>query len=55
MLHFVRCDGGVCNNDFLVQLMSDLINVPFDRPSNMETTSLGVAFLAGLAVGESLI
>ena len=46
-----RCDGGVCNNDFLVQLMSDLVNVPITRPSYTESTSLGAAFLAGLAAG----
>ncbi|KAK2155686.1 hypothetical protein LSH36_233g02016 [Paralvinella palmiformis] len=47
----IRCDGGVCNNEFLVQLVSDLTGRTMDRPVHMDMTSLGVAFLAGLAVG----
>ena len=47
-----RCDGGVCNNDFLVQLMSDLVSVPIKRPAYTESTSLGAAFLAGLSAGS---
>ena len=50
-----RCDGGVCNNDFVMQLISNLIGVSIDRPSNMDMTSVGAAFLAGLAVGQWLI
>ncbi len=46
------CDGGVCNNDFLMQLVSTLIQRPVDRPAYMDMTSQGAAFLAGLAVGE---
>ena len=38
-------------NALLMQLQSDLLDVPIDRPSNVETTALGAAYLAGLAVG----
>lgn len=48
---FVRCDGGVCNNSFLMQLISDLTDRSLNRPKHMDMTSLGAAFLAGLAVG----
>ena len=46
-----RCDGGVCHNEFLVQLVSDLTGRTMDRPVHMDMTSLGAAFLAGLVVG----
>lgn len=49
---FVRCDGGVCNNSFLMQMIADLTNRSLDRPKHMDMTSLGAAFLAGLAVGK---
>jgi glycerol kinase len=47
----LRVDGGVTQNDLLMQFQSDLLNVPVDRPSNVETTALGAAYLAGLATG----
>jgi glycerol kinase len=47
----LRVDGGVTQNDLLMQFQSDLIDVPVDRPSNVETTALGAAYLAGLATG----
>ncbi len=46
-----RCDGGVTNNNFLMQLAADLTNCDIDRPKHVDMTSLGAAFLAGLAVG----
>ncbi len=47
----LRVDGGAVANDFLMQFQSDLLNVPVDRPVINETTALGAAYLAGLAVG----
>ncbi|KAK0049553.1 glycerol kinase 5 [Biomphalaria pfeifferi] len=47
----VRADGGVANNDFLVQLMADLIDQTIDRSCNGDMSCLGAAFLAGLAKG----
>lgn len=47
----LRVDGGAVMNDFLMQFQSDILNVPVERPSINETTALGAAYLAGLAVG----
>lgn len=47
----LRVDGGAVANDFLVQFQSDVLGVPVDRPVVQETTALGAAYLAGLAVG----
>lgn len=47
----LRVDGGAVANNFLMQFQSDLLNVPVDRPIINETTALGAAYLAGLAVG----
>jgi glycerol kinase len=47
----LRVDGGAAANDLLMQLQADLIGVPVTRPANLETTALGAAYLAGLAVG----
>ena len=47
----LRVDGGAVENNFLMQFQSDLLNVPVDRPVINETTALGAAYLAGLAVG----
>lgn len=47
----LRVDGGAVMNDFLMQFQSDILNVPVDRPAVNETTALGAAYLAGLAVG----
>jgi glycerol kinase len=44
-------DGGASANDLLMQLQADLLNVPVVRPKVAETTALGAAYLAGLAVG----
>jgi glycerol kinase len=46
-----KVDGGACQNDLLMQFQSDLLDVPVERPRMIETTALGAAFLAGLAVG----
>ncbi|NQD66904.1 glycerol kinase GlpK [Bacillus haikouensis] len=47
----LRVDGGVVKNEFLMQFQSDLLSVPVERPVINETTALGAAYLAGLAVG----
>ncbi len=46
-----KVDGGASQNDLLMQFQADLLGVPVERPSMIETTALGAAFLAGLAVG----
>jgi len=46
-----KVDGGACQNDLLMQFQADLLGVPVERPRMIETTALGAAFLAGLAVG----
>lgn len=47
----LRVDGGASANNFLMQFQSDILGVPIKRPNIIETTSLGAAYLAGLAVG----
>ena len=51
-LRELRVDGGASNNDLLMQFQADLLGIPVVRPANTETTALGSAFLAGLAVGH---
>jgi len=50
-LKTLRVDGGAVENNFLMQFQSDLLNVSVERPTINETTALGAAYLAGLAVG----
>lgn len=50
-LQTLRVDGGAVKNDFLMQFQGDLLRVPVERPTINETTALGAAYLAGLAVG----
>jgi glycerol kinase len=47
----LRVDGGACVNDLLMQFQADLLGIPVVRPKVIETTALGAAYLAGLAVG----
>ena len=47
----LRVDGGACANDLLMQIQSDLLQIPVERPRMIETTAFGAAALAGLAVG----
>src|SRR5205814_4193791 len=47
----LRVDGGACANNLLMQFQADLLGVPVVRPQVPETTALGAAYLAGLAVG----
>lgn len=49
-LKTLKVDGGACANDFLMQFQSDLLDVQVHRPEVIETTALGAAYLAGLAV-----
>jgi glycerol kinase len=50
-LNDLRVDGGAVANNFLMQFQSDILGVPVERPKITETTALGAAYLAGLAVG----
>lgn len=50
-LKTLRVDGGAVNNNFLMQFQADILDVPVERPEVSETTALGAAYLAGLAVG----
>jgi glycerol kinase len=50
-LKTLRVDGGAVKNNFLMQFQSDILGVPVERPIINETTALGAAYLAGLAVG----
>jgi glycerol kinase len=47
----LRVDGGAAGNDLLMQFQADILRVPVVRPQTLETTALGAAYLAGLAVG----
>lgn len=47
----LRVDGGAVSNTFLMEFQSDILNVPVEVPDITETTALGAAYLAGLAVG----
>lgn len=47
----LRVDGGACDNNFLLQFQSDILNTTVVRPQCIETTAMGAAYLAGLAVG----
>lgn len=50
-LKALKVDGGACANNFLMQFQSDILGVQVDRPEVIETTALGAAYLAGIAVG----
>ena len=50
-LNVLKVDGGAAANGFLLQFQSDVTGVPVERPASVETTALGAAMLAGLAVG----
>jgi glycerol kinase len=47
----LKADGGASNNNYLMQTQADIINAPVIRPACIESTALGAAYLAGLAVG----
>ncbi len=50
-LKALRVDGGASANNLLMQFQADMLDVPVERPNVIETTALGAAYLAGLAVG----
>ena len=50
-LNSLKVDGGASANDFLMQTQANIIDAPVNRPSCVETTAMGAAYLAGLAVG----
>jgi glycerol kinase len=50
-LNMLRVDGGGAKSDFLLQFQADILGIPVERPVVTETTVLGAAYLAGLAVG----
>ena len=50
-LRELKVDGGAAANNYLLQTQADISNAPVERPSSVETTALGAAYLAGLAVG----
>jgi glycerol kinase len=47
----LRVDGGAAANDWMMQFQADVLGVPVERPDMVETTALGAAALAGLALG----
>ena len=47
----LKVDGGAANNDYLMQFQADILGIEIERAANLETTALGAAFLAGLAIG----
>ena len=51
LLKALKVDGGACANRFLMQFQSDILNTEVHKPECIETTALGAAYLAGLAVG----
>ena len=50
-LNQLRVDGGATANNFMVQFQSDISSIEVDRPTNLETTALGAAYLAGIGIG----
>jgi glycerol kinase len=50
-LHALKVDGGMVRNELLMQFQADVLGVPVIRPRVSETTALGAAYAAGLAVG----
>jgi len=47
----LHANGGACENDFIVQWCADMLGIPIDRCAELEASSVGIAFLAGLHVG----
>jgi glycerol kinase len=50
-MNILKVDGGMVNNELLMQFQADILDVPVVRPRVAETTSLGAAYAAGLALG----
>lgn len=47
----IRVDGGMVTNDWFLQFLADILNIPVERPNNVESTVLGAAYLAGYRAG----
>jgi len=47
----LKVDGGACANNVLMQFQADILNTEIERPKNIESTALGAAYLAGIAIG----
>ena len=47
----MRVDGGMARNDWMCQFLADILDVPIERPANLETTAVGAAYIAGRATG----
>ncbi|MDG2242421.1 MAG: glycerol kinase GlpK [Rhodospirillaceae bacterium] len=50
-IDLLRVDGGMAANDWLLQTLADVLNLPIERPANLESSVLGAALMAGLGVG----
>jgi glycerol kinase len=50
-MDILRVDGGMASNDYLLQYQSDVLGIPVIRPANLDTSALGVAYLAGMKAG----
>lgn len=50
-LEVLKVDGGACQNNYLMQFQSDILSTNVERPKNIESTSLGAAYLAGITLG----
>jgi glycerol kinase len=50
-LSSLKVDGGACANNVLMQFQADILNTEIERPKNIESTALGAAYLAGIAIG----
>ena len=50
-INTLNVDGGACVSNIMMQFQADILNTKVCRPANVETTALGAAYLAGLAVG----
>ena len=50
-INVLKVDGGAAMNNYLMQFQADILGIEIARAQNLETTALGAAFLAGLAVG----
>ena len=50
-LNAIRVDGGMAASNWTMQTLANLVQLPVDRPKNLETTALGAAYLAGMQVG----
>jgi glycerol kinase len=50
-IQLLRVDGGACKNDLMTQFVADILGIDVERPTDVETTAAGAAYLAGLSIG----